>query len=203
MVERQIERRGIDQPGLIAAMREVPRHIFVPELRRTDAYQDVPIPIGTGQTLSQAYLSALMISLLELDGDERVLEIGTGSGYDAALLSKLAREVYTIEIDENLGDQARRNLRGLGLNNVRVKIGDGYRGWPEKAPFDAILLTTAPERIPEPLFEQLKIGGKLVVAVGNLVQDLQVITRTEDGREVRKVSPVRLGTMTGEVNQRR
>lgn len=203
MVEKQILRRGIDQPGLIAAMRDVPRHVFVPEPRRDEAYRDVPIPIGTGQTLSQAYLSALMISLLELDGDEKVLEIGTGSGYDAALLARLAREVFTIEIDSKIGRQAQRNLRALGIDNVRVKIGDGYRGWPEVGPFDAILLTTAPDRIPEPLFEQLKVGGKLVIAVGDLVQDLQVITRTPDGREVRKVSPVRLGPMTGEVNQRR
>lgn len=203
MVEKQILRRGIDEPGLIAAMREVPRHVFVPAPRRSEAYRDVPISIGTGQTLSQAYLSALMISLLGLDGDEKVLEIGTGSGYDAALISRLADEVFTVEIDPQIGHQARRNLRQLGIDNVRVKIGDGYRGWPEEAPFDAILLTTAPDRIPEPLFEQLKVGGKLVIAVGSLVQDLQVITRTGEGREVRKVSPVRLGAMTGEVNQRR
>ncbi len=201
MVENQIRRRGIEEPDLLAAMQEIPRHAFVPDIKQREAYDDVPIKIADGQTLSQAYLSALMISLLELDGDDKVLEVGTGSGYDAAILSRMARQVYTIEIDPVLGNLARRNLEKLKLDNVRVRIGDGYRGWPEEAPFDAILLTTAPERIPEPLFEQLRVGGRLVVALGDFVQDLQVITKTLEGRDTRKVSPVRLGPMTGEVTK--
>jgi protein-L-isoaspartate(D-aspartate) O-methyltransferase len=141
-----------------------------------------------------------MISLLELTGREKVLEVGTGSGYDAAVLSRLAAEVLTIEIDPGLASRAKETLRALGYRNVRVRVGDGYRGWPEEAPFDAIVLTTAPDRIPEPLFDQLKEGGRLVVAVGDFVQDLQVITKTEGGgRRVKKVSLVRLGPMSGEV----
>ena len=201
MVDDQVRRRGIEQRGLLQAMEAVPRHLFVPEIHQLQAYEDAPVEIAPGKTISQAYLSALMISLLELDGDEKVLEIGTGSGYDAALLSRLARKVYTIEIDRALGNRAQRTLRDLGYRNVEVLIGDGYRGWPEKAPFDAILVTTAPPRLPRPLIDQLAVGGRMVVPVGNLVQDLQVITKTRDGIETRKMSLVNLVPMEGEVKR--
>lgn len=204
MIDSQVRRRGVNEKNLLSAMQEVPRHLFVPEEVERLAYEDRPVEIAPGQNLSQAYLSARMISLLDLEPGDRVLEVGTGSGYDAALLSQLARDVYTIEIDPAMGGRARANLDRLGYDNVHVRIGDGYRGWPEKAPFDAILLTAAPQRVPEPLFEQLAIGGKLVVAVGySLHQDLQVITKTgPDERQVRRVSLISLAPMTGEVEQR-
>lgn len=201
MVTEQVRKRGIEIPMLLNAMQDVPRHLFVPEGSQPLAYGDSPVTIAPGKTLSQAYVSARMISLLELEGDEKVLEIGTGSGYDAALLSQLAREVYTIEIDPGLGQRAEETLGRLGYQNVHVRIGDGYRGWPEKAPFDAILITAAPERLPEPLFEQLKDGGRMVVAVGGLVQDLQVVTKHGDERRTRTVSLVNLAPMTGEVQR--
>jgi protein-L-isoaspartate(D-aspartate) O-methyltransferase len=179
----------------------VPRHRFVPEGYRGDAYADSPLPIGEGQTISQPYIVALMTSLLELDGDEKVLEIGTGSGYQAAVLARLVREVYSVEILRPLGEQARTTLEELGYENVQVRVGDGYKGWPEKAPFDAIIVTAAPERIPEPLIEQLKVGGRLVIPVGNFWQNLLVITKTADGVEKRTVLPVRFVPMTGEVQK--
>ena len=203
MVDSQIRRRGIQQPLLLSALEKVPRHQFVPETSGPLAYRDAPVSFAPGQNLSQAYVSARMISLLNLKGDEKVLEIGTGSGYDAALLSQMVDEVYTVEIDGDLGQKADSKLTELGYDNVEVRIGDGYRGWPEKAPFDAILLTAAPQRVPEPLFEQLKIGGRMVVAVGfSLHQDLKVITRTgETEREIKRVNLISLTPMTGEVTQ--
>jgi len=201
MVEDQVRKRGIEEPAILAAMKEVPRHLFLPEALRLQAYEDVPVAFSPGQTLSQAYLSARMISLLNLSGDDKVLEIGTGSGYDAAVLSRVAREVCTMEIDESLAEKARRTLAELGYRNVEVKIGDGYRGWSEKAPFDAILVTAGAQRFPEPLFEQLKVGGKMVLAVGDFLQNLQVITKTPDGRETETISPVRLAPMEGEVTK--
>jgi protein-L-isoaspartate(D-aspartate) O-methyltransferase len=202
MVEEQVRRRGVAQPSLLAALKHVPRHLFVPEKNRNEAYEDRPVGLESGQTLPQAYVSARMISLLDLKGGEKVLEIGTGSGYDSAILSQLAAEVDSIEIDRETGSRAQRLLRGLGYQNIAVHIGDGYRGLPEKAPFDAILVTAAPQKVPEPLFEQLAVGGKMVVAVGfSLHQDLQVITKTPGGREVRRVSLINLAPMTGEVNQ--
>lgn len=199
MVEKEVRKRGVRSPRVLDAMREVPRHLFVPESERGHVYDGAQVPFAPGKKLSHAYLSARMIELLELDGHERVLEIGTGSGYDAALLSRLAREVFTVEIDPAIARLAEGNLRRLGYTNVTVHTGDGYRGFPEHAPYDAILLTTAPREIPEPLFEQLKAGGRLVAAVGNgPLQDLQVIVKTADGRNARKVIPVRLGRMTGE-----
>lgn len=201
MVASQIERRGVEDRRVLDAMREVPRHRFVPEGYRGDAYADSPLPIGEGQTISQPYIVALMTSLLELDGDERVLEIGTGSGYQAAVLARLVREVYSVEILRPLGEQARTTLEELGYENVQVRVGDGYKGWPEKAPFDGIIVTAAPERIPEPLIEQLKVGGRLVIPVGNFWQNLLVITKTADGVEKRTVLPVRFVPMTGEVQK--
>ncbi len=201
MVDDQVRKRGIEQRGLLQVMEKVPRHLFVPEVYHGKAYDDLPVEIAPGQTLSQAFVSARMISLLDLRGDEKVLEIGTGSGYDAALLSRLVRQVYTVEIDRELAVRARQTLGSLGYGNVKVRIGDGYRGWAEEAPFDAILVTAAPRSLPQPLIDQLKVGGRMVIAVGSVVQDLQVITKTAEGLETRKVSLVNLSPMTGEVRE--
>ena len=198
MVDEQVRQRGVRQQQLLSAMESIPRHLFVPEESRNLAYEDRSLPIGWGEFMSRPYLSARMIELLELDGGERVLEIGTGSGYDAALLSQLAREVFTIELLDELGAQASSNLESLGYDNVRVRVGNGYDGWPEEAPFDAIILTAAPERRPEALLDQLRVSGKMVVPVGRFVQDLMVITKTEDGTETRTVTPVHLGPMREE-----
>lgn len=200
MVDRQVKQRGIRQPNMLSALEEVPRHRFVPESVGPLVYRDAPVSFAPGQNLSQVYVSARMISLLNLTGDEKVLEIGTGSGYDAALLSRMAKRVYTVEIDSGLGEKARSKLEELGYDNVEVRVGDGYHGWPDEAPFDAILLTAAPQKVPEPLFQQLKIGGRMVVAVGySLHQDLKVITRTgETEREIKRVNLISLTPMTGE-----
>ena len=185
MVEEQIKARGITQPEVLSAMDSIPRHLFVPDAVRDEAYADHPLPIDYGQTISQPYIVALMTELLDLRGPEKVLEIGTGSGYHSAVLSRVAGEVYTIEIIEPLGRKAASILDALGFHNVHVRIGDGYKGWPEKAPFDAIILTAAPPRPPQPLIDQLKVGGRMVVPVGDFLQDLRLIVKTEDGIETR------------------
>ena len=200
MVEQQIERRGVSRPSVIGAMRDVPRHLFLPESLRESAYLDGPQPIGEGQTISQPYIVALMTELLELDGNDRVLEIGTGSGYQAAVLSRLAKEVYTIEIRGRLGKRARRTLERLGYDNIHYRIGDGYAGWQEAAPFDAIIVTAAPPEVPEALVEQLRIGGKMVVPVGDYFQELQVITRTEEGSRTETAGGVRFVPMVKDGN---
>lgn len=201
MVELQIRERGILQPDLLRALGDVPRHEFVPESLRDRAYADEPLPIRDSDTapesISQPYLSARMIELLDVQPSDRVLEIGTGSGYDAALLSRLAKEVFTVEIDQRLAERARERLAKLRYDNVTVRVGDGYRGLPEEAPFDAILLTTAPLEIPEHLVEQLEIGGKMVVPVGSFVQELLVITRTPSGEQTRTIMPIRVSSMKG------
>ena len=202
MVEAQIEAREVSDPGVLAAMGKVPRHLFVPEAYRKQAYDDYPLPIGADQTISQPYVVALMTSLLGLKGGERVLEIGTGSGYQAAVLGELAAEVYTIEILQPLAERATATLAELGYRNVTVKFGDGWSGWPERAPFDGILVTAAPRSVPEPLLEQLKIGGRLVIPVGSFFQDLLVYTRTAEGYEKRNVIPVRFVPMTGRAESR-
>jgi protein-L-isoaspartate(D-aspartate) O-methyltransferase len=201
MVDQQIRRRQVRAPNVLKAMEEVPRHRFVPEHQQSSAYVDSPLPIGDGQTISQPYVVALMTELLELDADSTVLEIGTGSGYQAAVLSRIAKEVYSIEIRESLGEAARRLLEDLGYENVRVRIGDGYQGWPEAAPFDGIIVTAAPERVPQPLVDQLRIGGRMVVPVGRFLQELLVITKTEDGIQTREVAGVRFVPMIGEVEK--
>lgn len=201
MVDRQLRPRGIKQNSLLEAMQSVPRHEFVPPSMRAEAYEDRPIEIDDETSISQPYIVALMTEALELDGSEKVLEIGTGSGYHTAVLSRLARKVYTIEIDSELSRHARRDLARLGFTNVEVRTGDGYKGWPQAAPFDAIILTAAPPRMPEPLIQQLKVGGRMVVPVGSVIQDLLVLTKHEDGVSVRAVAPVRLPGMTGEVQQ--
>ena len=203
MLDEQIRARGVTDPAVLAAMAAVPRHLFVPENERSGAYDDQPLPIGAGQTISQPYIVALMSSLLGLKPDSRVLEVGTGSGYQAAVLSRLAREVYTIEIIQPLGERARRTLADLGYKNVHVRIGDGYRGWREAAPFDGIVVTAAPPSIPGPLMDQLKVGGKLVIPVGRAYQDLLVLTKRRDGGFDREsVLPVRFVPMTGQAQER-
>ena len=202
MVETQIVSRGVRQPAVLAAMRTVPRHLFVPEAYRGQAYEDYPLPIGAQQTISQPYIVALMTELLDLEGSEKVLEIGTGSGYQAAVLSRVAGEVYTVEILEPLARQAQRLLGELGYKNVRTRVGDGYQGWPEAAPYDAIMVTAAPERIPQPLLDQLKIGGRMVIPVGAFFQDLLVLTKTPAGLEKKNIIPVRFVPMTGEAQQK-
>ena len=202
MVDEQIAERGIRQPEVLQAMEAVPRHLFIPDEQRERAYGDFPLPIGWGQTISQPYVVALMTELLDLDRGDKVLEIGTGSGYHAAVLSRVAGEVYTIEIIADLGRQAQSTLSQLGYRNVHVRVGDGYQGWPEEAPFDAIILTAAPTRIPQPLLDQLKVGGRMVVPVGSFLQDLQLITKTPTGIEKRTVAPVRFVPMTGEAQKK-
>jgi len=199
MVEAQIRGRGISTPSVLDAMRRVPRHRFVGDRYVDVAYEDRALPIGEAQTIPQPYLVALMASLLRLDGDEKVLEIGTGSGYQAAILALLADEVFSMEILEELGGRARRTLADLGYDNVSVVIGDGYRGLPQEAPFDGILVTAAPSRVPQPLIDQLRVGGRMVIPVGDYFQDLLVVTKTADGIEERRVDLVRIEPMTGEV----
>ncbi len=197
MVNDQIRARGVKQAAVLEAMATVPRHLFVPEEQSSRAYRDHPLPIGHDQTISQPYIVALMTELLDLDGSEKVLEIGTGSGYQAAILATLVERVYSIEIVQPLASRAAATLVELGYDNVEVRAGDGYLGWPEQAPFDAIILTAAPPAIPPPLLEQLAIGGRLVAPVGELNQDLVLITRDEDGIERKQLIPVRFVPMTG------
>lgn len=202
MVEEQIRARGVKDSRVLSAMRTVPRHLFVPAGEREGAYADRPLPIGSGQTISQPYIVALMSSLLEIGPRDRVLEVGTGSGYQAAVLSRLAKQVYSVEIVEPLAKRARGTLADLGYDNVHVRLGDGYQGWPEAAPFDGIIVTAAPPRIPEPLLRQLKAGGKLVIPVGEGYQDLLVLTRRRDGGFDRtSVLPVRFVPMTGQAQR--
>jgi protein-L-isoaspartate(D-aspartate) O-methyltransferase len=202
MVETQIVARGVRDPRVLAAMRSVPRHLFVDPAQRSQAYEDHPLPIPGNQTISQPYIVALMTELLELQPHERVLEIGTGSGYQSAVLSQLAKEVYTIEIVPELAQSAAGRLKELRIENVTVREGDGYRGWPEKAPFDGIIVTAAPERIPQPLIDQLAAGGVMVIPVGGFFQELKVFRKSADGRVTeRDIIPVRFVPMTGEIEK--
>ncbi|MEM9292626.1 MAG: protein-L-isoaspartate(D-aspartate) O-methyltransferase [Acidobacteriota bacterium] len=197
MVKTQILQRGVRQEPVLEAMRTVPRHEFVASDARETAYDDEPVAIGWGQSIYQPYIVARMTELLELGPEDRVLEIGTGSGYHSAVLSLIADEVFTIEINDKLAKTARRNLSGY--TNVNLREGDGYKGWKEHAPFDAILFSVAPPEVPQDLLQQLRIGGRMVVPVGNFLQDLQVITRTETEFLTRIVEPVRVNTMSGEI----
>jgi protein-L-isoaspartate(D-aspartate) O-methyltransferase len=199
MVERQIESRGIDDPAILDAFRTVPREAFVDAEQRRWAYDDHPLPIEAGQTISQPYIVAFMTGSLGLRGGEKVLEVGTGSGYQAAVLSRIAAQVFTIEIVTPLAERARADLARLGYANVHVRAGDGYRGWPEEAPFDAVIVTAAAPRIPEALLAQLKDGGRLIIPVGEGFQQLTLVTREGTRFRERTLLPVRFVPMTGKV----
>ena len=196
MVREQIEARGIKSPKVLEALRKVERHRFVPKPYRLQAYIDYPLPIGEEQTISQPYIVALMTEALDLDSSSKVLEVGTGSGYQAAVLAEICNSVYTIEIIESLGKKAKTLLTQLGYKNVHVKIGDGYKGWEAFSPFDGIIVTCAPTHIPEPLKEQLAEGGKMVIPVGGRqVQELVLLSK-EKGRLIqRSIIPVRFVPM--------
>jgi protein-L-isoaspartate(D-aspartate) O-methyltransferase len=197
MVDEQLAGRDIRDPRVLAAMRKVPRHLFVPETERAAAYQDRPLPIGHDQTISQPYIVAYMTEALDLDASHRVLEIGTGSGYQAAILGELVKDVYTIEIVEPLAARARQTLASLGYANVHVRSGNGYLGWPEQAPFDRIMVTAAPDAVPPALVEQLKVGGLMAIPVGIGDQELRILRRTGSGLETLRTLPVRFVPMTG------
>ena len=196
MVE-ELRQRGITQADVLAAMQQVPRHLFVPESVRAQAYEDQPLQLGNGRSIYQPYVVALMTQLLNLKKGDKVLEVGTGTGYHAAVLSRIAREVYSMEIVPVVASQARQRLSTLGYHNVEVRAGNGYLGMPDEQPFDAILLSAAPAEIPQALLKQLRTGGKMVAPVGGFFQDLQVITKSADGLEKRTIIPVRLSPMTG------
>jgi len=202
MVEDQLQQRSISDPAVLAAMSRLPRHLFVPANVRPEAYADTALPIGYGQTISQPYIVALMSSLLGVNPGDRVLEIGTGSGYQAAVLAEMGTEVWTIEIVAPLGEHAASTLKDLGYGSIHVRIGDGYQGWSDQAPFDAIIVTAAPPLIPKPLLDQVKTGGRIVVPVGGAFQDLLVLTKRQDGGfDERTVLPVRFVPMTGEAQR--
>ena len=199
MIARQIEGRDVRDPLVLEAMRAVPRHRFVPSTVADRAYGDHALPIGFDQTISQPYVVAAMTEALELDGSERVLEVGTGSGYQAAVLAEIVEEVWSIEIVAPLAERARELLEELGIDNVRLRTGDGYRGWPEAAPFDAIVVTAAPDHVPRPLIDQLVPGGVLVLPVGDRgSQELVRLRRVGDGVERERLFFVRFVPMTGE-----
>jgi len=198
MVERQIEARGVKDKLVLKALRKVPRHELVPERHRALSYSDQPLPIGEQQTISQPYIVAYMTERLKLKGGEKVLEVGTGSGYQAAVLAEICKEVYTIEIIKTLAERAEKDLKRLGYKNIFVKAGDGYRGWPDKAPFDAIIVTAAPDHVPQPLVKQLAVGGRLIIPVGDFFQELILITRDKDGVQQKRLIGVRFVPMTGE-----
>ena len=197
MVAEQLKARDIRDPRVLAAMERVPRHLFVPEEQRTSAYGDHPLAIGHGQTISQPYIVAFMSQALEVRSSHKVLEIGTGSGYQAAILGELAQEVYTIEIVEPLAAQATKTLAALGSRNVHVRAGNGYAGWPEQAPFDRIMVTAAPDAVPPALVDQLKVGGLMAIPVGTVIQELQIIRKTDTGMDILQTLPVRFVPMTG------
>lgn len=201
MIDKQIKARGVKDDKVLQAMLKVARDKFVPEKYRPYSYYDEPLPIGEGQTISQPYIVALMTELMEVGEDDKVLEIGTGSGYQAAILGEIVKEVYTIEIIESLANSAEEKLEELGYDNVHVKCGDGYWGWPEHAPFDAIIVTAAPDEVPQPLIDQLKEGGRLVIPVGEVYQELIVVTKTKKGIKRESIIPVRFVPMTGEAQK--
>jgi protein-L-isoaspartate(D-aspartate) O-methyltransferase len=205
MVAEQIRSRGIRDQRVLEAMGSIPRHLFVDESLRDRAYADHPLPIGEGQTISQPYIVALMTESLDLRPDERVLEIGTGSGYQAAVLSGLVKEVYTIEIREGLAQRAGALLNLLNYTNVKTRYADGYFGWEEYAPFDAIMITAFANHIPPPLIKQLKVGGRLIIPLGSTLyfQTLTLVKKMEDGLDVQQMSRVRFVPMTGEVMEKR
>jgi protein-L-isoaspartate(D-aspartate) O-methyltransferase len=204
MVNQQMRRRDITDPSVLSAMEKVPRHEFVPKELRGSAYTDGPLPIGKGQTISQPYIVALMTQLARPKPDSRVLDVGTGSGYQAAVLAEIVDQVYSIEIVESLADEARERLKRLGYENIEVRSGDGYRGWPEHAPFDLIIVAAAPDHIPQPLIDQLAAGGRLIIPVGKYFQSLMLVEKKADGSvEKTNVAPVAFVPMTGQARNGR
>jgi len=196
MVREQLERRGISDPKVLSAFRSVKRHRFVPESSREYAYSDRPLPIGHDQTISQPYIVAFMTEILDPEATDKVLEVGTGSGYQAAIMGELCREIYSIEIIEDLGQSARERLSELGYDNVHVKIGDGYEGWEEHAPYDAIIVTCSPKKVPQPLKEQLAEGGCMIIPIGRTYAQELVRLRKKNGELVKEsVLPVRFVPM--------
>jgi protein-L-isoaspartate(D-aspartate) O-methyltransferase len=202
MVQEQIEKRGVTDPLVLEAMRRVPRHLFVPPYLRDRAYDDVPLPIGSGQTISQPFIVAYMSEAARVRPGDRVLEIGAGSGYQAAVLATVGARVFSIEILPEVATATRDALLSAGIGGVELRTGDGWHGWPEEAPFDAILVTAAPEETPEPLTAQLVIGGRLILPVGAGSQDLLRVTRTATGIARESLLPVRFVPMTGEARAR-
>lgn len=202
MVDRQIRRRGVSNERVLAAMEKVERHKFVPANYRSQAYSDYPLPIGEGQTISQPYIVAYMTEILNPTESLKILEIGTGSGYQAAVLGELVKEVYTIEIVEKLGVEAGILLKDLGYDNVHVKIGDGYKGWPEHAPFDGIIVTAAPDHVPQPLVDQLAEGGRMIIPVGeHPYQELKLLTKKDGKVKEETMIGVLFVPMTGQAQQ--
>ncbi len=197
MVDEQLRARGIRDPRVLDAMTRVPRHLFVPDAERGEAYEDHPLPIGHGQTISQPYIVAFMSEALRLEPTHRVLEIGTGSGYQAAVLAELAGEVFTIEIIDALASRAKQTLSDAGYRNVTVRAGNGYLGWPEHAPYDRIMVTAAPDEVPPALVEQLKMDGLMAIPVGTSWQELRILKRTASGMDTLATLPVRFVPMTG------
>ncbi|MFD0933529.1 protein-L-isoaspartate(D-aspartate) O-methyltransferase [Psychroflexus salinarum] len=202
MIERQLKKRGIEDQAVISAMQEVDRRLFVPDDEKDKAYEDSPLPIGKSQTISQPYIVAYMAQVLELKDSDKVLEVGTGCGYNAAVLSRLAKQIYSVEIIEWLADLAKENLEKTDYDNIETRHADGYEGWPEEAPFDAIQLTAAPKKIPETLKKQLKIGGKLLAPVGTASQKLILIERLEEDKfKEETLLMVRFVPMTGRAQE--
>jgi protein-L-isoaspartate(D-aspartate) O-methyltransferase len=196
MVDEQLRARDIRSARVLDAMLRVPRHLFVPEPQRTQAYSDSPLPIGHEQTISQPYIVAFMTQALDVAPEHRVLEVGTGSGYQAAILGALAKDVYSIEIVAPLAERARETLSALGYRNIQVRTGNGYLGWPEHAPYDRIMVTAAPDEVPPALLQQLKLGGLIVIPVGTVTQELRILRRTVTGTEMLGTLPVRFVPMT-------
>jgi len=195
MVDTQIRARDVQNAAVLEAMRRVPRHFFVPDAERPFAYDDRPLPIGRGQTISQPYIVAYMTEALQAEPSHKVLEIGTGSGYQAAVLAEIVKQVYSIEIVPTLADSARRSLAQAGYRNVEVRTGDGYLGWPEHAPFDRVIVTAAPPEIPQALVDQLAVGGVMVVPVGTAYQEIVIITKTDAGVTEKRTIEVRFVPM--------
>lgn len=203
MVNEQLKARDIRDQPVLDAMLKVPRHLFVPEGLRGRAYYDSPLPIGHDQTISQPYIVAFMTQALKIEPGHRMLEIGTGSGYQAAILGVLAKDVYTIEIVQPLAERARATLAEQGYRNVHVRHGNGYLGWPEHAPFDRIMVTAAPDEVPPALVEQLKVGGLMAIPVGTTSQELRILRRTSTGVQTLETLPVRFVPMTGKPGTRK
>jgi protein-L-isoaspartate(D-aspartate) O-methyltransferase len=201
MVRQQLQGRDVKDRRVLDAMLKVPRHRFVIPSALGAAYDDSALPLMLGQTISQPYIVGYMSQALKMKGNERVLEIGTGSGYQAAVLAEIAKEVYTIEILEDLSKRAQLILNSLGYDNIHFRVGDGYRGWPEFAPFDCIIVTAAPDHIPQPLIDQLKPGGRMIIPVGRLEQQLVLLEKGEEGVVRRATIPVRFVPMTGRAQE--